>query len=166
MAYLDGTNVITSVNVPSYNYNNAQSVSHMGIYTLGACVPEPACPTGMKAQITTTPAGLAGITSVNSSGSTTPIQSFMAYAYGKSSKDKSPVSKPLLCPNQELTTGSCSGGETGNYWRACLSGTASGGEIVNFTEQKGTVKNHAIQILAMTNCVPEKNSSYTQFSKN
>lgn len=163
MAYIDGTTVITSVNVPSYNYNNAQSVSHMGIYNLGACVPEPACPTGMKAQITTTPAGIAGVTSVNPvDKSITPIQSFMAYAYGKNSTDRSPAPDPLVCPNQNTGNSTCSGGQTGNYWRACLSGTASGGEIVDFSEQN----NHAIQILAMTNCVPKGNSSFTQFNKN
>ena len=85
MAYLDESTVSSSVSIPSYNYNHAQSVSNMGIYDLGACIPEPACPVGMEAEVTTSVSGISGVTSVSTNGttaSTTAIQSIMAYAMG------------------------------------------------------------------------------------
>ncbi len=140
LAYIDSndnTAVIASVNVPSYNYNHAQSVNAMGIYAPDDCVPVPPCPTGMKPHITTAVTGVAGTTSA-ASPTSYPIQNFMASATG-------PDSPPPSCVTGKTPT-SCE--STQSYFRVCLFGITSQGKIVDYVNNG----NHTLQILAMTNC--------------
>lgn len=88
--------VVSFVNVPGQNLNNARSVNFAGTYSPSACVPAPNCPAGMKASITVVPVGVSGVndsptcSSNNApynpegvcSANVYPVSSFTAFAVG------------------------------------------------------------------------------------
>ncbi len=59
--YTGCTEVVSSVNIPGQNLNNARSVNFAGIYYSGSCVPAPNCPAGMTPSIMVVPASVAGV---------------------------------------------------------------------------------------------------------
>lgn len=93
------TTVVSSVNIPGQNLNNARSINFAGLYYSGSCVPAPSCPAGMTASIITIPTSVMGIEASDSTVScnnyyadpskcspkTFPINYFSAYARGDSS---------------------------------------------------------------------------------
>ncbi len=89
--------VVSFINIPGQNLNNARSINYMGVYTPSSCVPAPNCPPGMKPSITVVPAGVSGVfespTCANSKtpwnpsssgcqANVYPISSFTAFAVG------------------------------------------------------------------------------------
>jgi hypothetical protein len=141
----DNNTVITSVTIPGYNYNNAQSIKNAGIYNYGDCVPEPQCPDDMKPRAFMSPAGIVGLAGTDTSVSYN-LQSFLALAYGDDpNKDNNPTTTPAQCPIQ-IGPKTC----PEKSWRACLKGTTERGAISATIDSKGQ---GSIQIMAVTQCV-------------
>lgn len=143
--------VVSTVNIPGQNLNNARSLNFAGLYHNGACVPAPSCPLSMTPAIFVVPAQVTG----NNDGDSNvyPLSSFTAYAYGKSDVDSTPDLKPYSC-----TLGSqvdCYENDTGakltdgTYWRVCLDVVTEKGRLSG-----PTWKSTSGTILAVTRCVP------------
>lgn len=113
--------VVSSVNIPGQNLNNAPAVNYAGLYKHGGCVPVPSCPVDsrgntMTPQIMVVPVSVSGINDPNSNN-VYPISSFTAYAVG---------------PDTDANLSACQYGGTkvscdpqnavsnARYWRVCL----------------------------------------------
>ncbi|OAI48747.1 hypothetical protein AYO45_04180 [Gammaproteobacteria bacterium SCGC AG-212-F23] len=147
--------VVSAVQIPGQNLNNARSVNFADLYNSGACVPQPTCPTGMVGAVFTVPAAVSG---VNDTGSlnTYPVSSFTSYATGAWGS----TLEPPIC--NEGANEACLSAVpppltsfNGTFWRACLSVTTEKG-VVNNMAQKDTV--NVGKILVITRCVPADTS--------
>lgn len=147
------TYVVSSVNIPGQNLNNATAINRAGLYRSGACVPTPVCPLAtMTPEIIVVPAQVNGI--FEDPGSTGPVKmyplsSFTAFAKGPNASASVP-----FCSS--IQTGACESGNPGaplpanqQYWRVCLEVQTEKGKVVptdaNWGRQVGT-------ILAVTRC--------------
>jgi prepilin-type N-terminal cleavage/methylation domain-containing protein len=143
-------NVISSVNIPGLNINNARSVNFTGIYRNGACVPAPECPHGMAPEIIVAPTQVNGMNNglVGGSAEVFPISSFTATAKG-------PISpNPEVCTDTRREDCSANLGTgipspNGNYWRVCLIIETTQGKLQGSGWQK-----ESGSVMAMTRCVP------------
>jgi prepilin-type N-terminal cleavage/methylation domain-containing protein len=161
------TTVTGSVTLPGQNLNNASAINYAGLYSDGACVPAPVCPSGMVAQIFTSPAAVAGVTSVSGcSGSTgncsvvqtSPIYSFNTYAVGASGANTPVAATPG--PVDCLSGGAVACVFTGQaaadpssttYWRVCLQVSNQNGTITNTNKSSDQGVNMG-EIMAFTRC--------------
>lgn len=158
--------VVSTVNIPGQNLNNARSVNFAGLYRNGACVPAPVCPNpysaanpnGMKPAIMVVPVSVSG----NYYGGTNvyPLSSFTAYAVGNLNSLNDPTTTPAKCtptpPTQTAICDKANAGDalltTGTFWRVCL----------NVVTEKGTISSTPPSvwqytsgtIMAITRCVP------------
>lgn len=125
--------VVSMVNIPGQNLNNASAVNYAGVYHNGGCVPVPTCPVDadgntMTPQIMVVPVAVSGS---NDSQSTNvyPISSFTAYAMVTTdgAGNAAPNATPPACSTGSDTN--CYSGvsgstgtviTTGKYWRVCL----------------------------------------------
>lgn len=167
--------VVSTVNIPGQNLNNARSLNFAGLYHNGACVPAPVCPNpynsatnpnGMKPAIMVVPVSVSG----NYYGGTEvhPLSSFTAYAMGKGDDpDKgSPVANPILCTLS--SPGTCPSGTSvplpsgGTYWRVCLDVVTEKGRINNTPPSVWELTSGTI--MAITRCVPNNEPSGSGFS--
>jgi prepilin-type N-terminal cleavage/methylation domain-containing protein len=162
--------VVSSVNIPGQNLNNARSINFAGLYHNGACVPAPVCPSdNMVPTIMAVPVSVSGM---NTEPYTNiyPLSSFTAYVTGTNANDE-PGSQPKDCSTNSVAQSCYQDTNTplpaGNYWRVCL----------RIITQKGTVKYsvdnmNAGVILALTRCMPKneydtpsvQGSQFTVFS--
>lgn len=151
--------LISTVNIPGQNLNNARSVNFAGLYHNSGCVPAPVCPnpysasntTGMVPTIIVVPVSVSGTYMGNNE--LYPLSSFTAYAVGNGNPSGSPpVAVPVNCTNNtptacDFTSGIAS--PAGLYWRVCLEVWTDQGKIsgINWKDTSGTV-------MAITRCVP------------
>lgn len=152
--------VVSSVNIPGQNLNNARSVNFSNIYHSGSCVPAPTCPPGMAPSIFVNPVSVSG---VNDATNIYPISSFTAYATTATVGSSQPVDPvggngpPLNC--LQTTPTNCVADGAGNvipadgtkYWRVCLSVTTSKGLVVPSSNAQGL---NVGSVVAFTRCVP------------
>lgn len=157
---------VASVTIPGQNLNNARSVNFASIYSSGACVPAPTCPSGMIPQIVVAPVAVAGVYD-NTTGSSPyvyPITSFTANAYGGTGG--APVAATtgnFLRGCQSSTLVPCYGTSTGtkvpvgsSYWRVCLSVYTERGLVSPTNQSWGTSMG---SILAVTRCTPSSSGT-------
>lgn len=166
--------VVTSVNIPGQNLNNATAVNFSGIYHPGGCVPVPSCPTNMVPQITVVPISVSGNNDKSSGKTATvyPISSFTAYAQGGPNAG--------ITPDNCVSDGGPSGGSGGNnnngdtcqatdnkqidsggnYWRACMQVVSQQGDVSS-TNNKWA-ENTAV--MAITRCAIPNQDAGSDFS--
>lgn len=168
--------VVTMINVPGQNLNNATAVTFAGLYKHGGCVPVPQCPvdatnTPLTPQIIVAPVSVSGF---NDPGSTNvyPISSFTAYATGGTDK------VPPVCKAGQLesniSTGSLNcetGGNVANYdastkyWRVCLDITTEKGNLTSTNTATGTsMWGKDVTVMAITRCSITGESAGTNFN--
>lgn len=147
----DNCTVVSTVNIPGQNLNNARSVNFAGLYHNGACVPVPTCPQDMEPAIIAAPVSVTG----NYDGTTDvyPLSSFTAYAKAKGNPPANctgSASAPSCTPG---SGGSINNSPTSQYWRVCLSVVTEKGEISTANNAKWNVNSGTI--MAITRCVPK-----------
>jgi len=149
-------NVVSMVNIPGQNLNNARAVNFAGLYHHGACVPVPKCPVDAINQTTMTPQVMIVPVMVNglndtSTSNTYPISSFAGYAVGPSA----PGAAPPKCLSQNATAVSCGtpADPTAQYWRACISVVTEKGDVSITNQGSGTNAWGASEtLMAITPC--------------
>lgn len=118
--------VVSSVNIPGQNLNNASGVNFAGLFKNGACVPVPTCPvSGMSAQIIVSPVQVTGNYEGDSppgNPEVFPIASFMTYVKG-------PSANPPQCDSGGAPEACTGGGASGQYWRVCMQVVTERGEL-------------------------------------
>lgn len=145
------TYVVSMVNIPGQNLNNARSVNFSGVYHPGGCIPVPSCPTNMKAEVFLSVAQVMGTNDATNNGGTPnvyPITNFTTYATG-----------PSTSPGDCTSGGSEGCGFDGTaqpsgttYWRACMTVGTEDGAVTS-----GSGNNSWAQwqsIVAITRCAP------------
>lgn len=154
--------VVSVINIPGQNLNNARAVNFAGVYHHGGCVPVPACPgTNMTPAILAIPVSVSGMYS----NTTTiyPISSFTAYATAPGNLN---TPGPSQCTNSAVPE-ACdlgSGGiasPTGMYWRVCLQIYTEKGLI---TASTNSIWASETGIVALTRCVPQNEPFGSSFS--
>lgn len=151
--------VVSAVNIPGQNLNNATAVNFAGVYHHGACVPVPTCPVDangekMTPSIMVVPVSVSGLNDP-SNDQVYPISSFTAYARDDDGKlDDTPYS----CDN--LSSGSpgpkeCEIGEgvespNEKYWRVCLQVVTDRGDITSSNTSDNWGK--FVTLMAITRC--------------
>lgn len=159
--------ILSVINVPGQNLNNARSVNFAGVYHNGACVPVPACPgatTGpnvMRPAIIVAPVSVSG--NYDSNSRIYPLSSFTA------SVTDVPSSTPRDCDNGaptpcDIGTGIAS--PTNLYWRVCLQVITSSGAVTSATNPSWGSQ---ATVMAITRCVPNNEaygSSFSVFNNN
>lgn len=151
------TVVITSIDVPGYNYNAAQNLKNGQIYNSGACVKVPPCPIGMQAQVALMPVVVSGTVSGTDS-KIYDLQSFYAYAEGGNTGSVA----PNACSSDTTTSvgpsnETCPMSKNQTYWRACVAGQTDSGSIQNYLSNSSSTSSahvSSIQVMALTHCVP------------
>lgn len=154
--------VMTYVNIPGQNLNNAASMNFAGLYKHGGCVPVPTCPSTtagggvtMTPQVFIVPVSVSGVNDQNSA-SVYPISSFTAYATASDPLD----SNPPLCGT--TVTGACSGGGANNqYWRACVEVITERG---NVSQTRTDDWGQYVTLGAFTRCAISNEPSGSDFS--
>lgn len=146
--------VISSVNIPGQNLNNARSINFAGLYHNGACVPAPSCPSSsMIPSVMAIPVSVSGMNDSSTPGNVYPLSSFTAYVTGTSASDSTPSNTPGDCNNDQPASCYETGTQTlptGKYWRVCM----------RIITQKGTVQYDTSTIdagiiLVLTRCMPQ-----------
>lgn len=127
--------VVSAVNIPGQNLNNASAVNFAGLYNHGACVPVPTCPvapngTTMIPQIWVVPVQVGGyLSGAGTTAPSYPITSFAAYAVGGTD------TTPPGCSSASTLNPPCTnhnGAVAAAYWRACMTvSTQIGSTILN-----------------------------------
>jgi prepilin-type N-terminal cleavage/methylation domain-containing protein len=145
--------LVTTVNVPGQNLNNARSVNFAGVYHHGACVAAPKCPAKMVPTIIVAPTSVSGMN--DDPNTIYPISSFTAYV-----SNKSPSTNPVTsCPNDSAAgTQACpDGGVNDKYWRVCLQIITTKGQVVynKGTSNSTSTGYAATTIMALTRCMPQ-----------
>lgn len=151
--------VVSVVNVPGQNLNNARSVNFSGVYRNGGCVPVPTCPGTMTPSIMTIPVSVKGIYDPSNPGTVFPISGFTAYAKGPNT-----TTNGAGVPSCTGGTDMCySSGSTavpnGKYWRACMQIITLRGSLQDLGGNS-----EAAYILAITRCVPTGEPVGSNFS--
>lgn len=147
--------VVSSVNIPGQNLNNARSINFAGLYHNGACVPAPVCPSeNMYPTIMAIPVSVSGMNDPTSPQNVYPLSSFTAFVTG-AGQDITPGNMPGDCTNN--VAAACYQDDngtvlpTGKYWRACLRIITQRG-IVQYSNSNVA---DAGVILVLTRCVPK-----------
>lgn len=163
--------IVSSVNIPGQNLNNARSINFAGLYHNGACVPAPSCPSiSMTPTVMAIPVSVSGMNDAATPSNVYPLSSFTAYITGTSSSDSTPTNMPGGCTTDVPADCYESGTQklpTGKYWRVCMRIITQKGTVVYDTNTKD-----AGIILVLTRCVPRDEytipsvygSSFTVFS--
>ena len=163
--------VVSAVNVPGRNLNNANAVGFAGLYHHGGCVPVPTCPydssgTTMSPQVFVVPVSVSGTNETNSTNSPNvyPISSFTAYAV------KPPSRSPALCsgstavtPSQDCSQNAVNDQPDTQYWRVCLQVVTQKGS----TAGVGTGDSswgRFVTLLAFTRCAVNTEVSGSNFN--
>lgn len=142
--------VVTSINIPGQNLNNAMSVNFAGLFHSGACVKAPTCPLStMEPIIIVVPTAVAGITEAptgtncnannlqNCQIITQPVTSYIGYATAlHTSAGTTPA--PNIC-GSTTTSADCLSDSNGTkitnavagdkYWRVCIGIDTSNGRV-------------------------------------
>lgn len=150
--------VVSAVNIPGQNLNNANAVNYAGLYHHGACIPVPICPVDangktMTPEVMVVPVSVSGINDPNNT-SVYPISSFTAYA---TSNNGTLDDTPLSCNVQggpAPTPTSCTIGQgteapSKQYWRACLQIVTDRGDV---SETNNTQWGENVTLMAITRC--------------
>lgn len=166
--------IVSSVNIPGDNLNNARAVNFAGLYRNGGCVPVPKCPVDangntMVPQVFVVPVSVSGYF-LNSSnpGNTNvyPISSFTAYAKGP------PGATPPAC--QDTSSGANAPGTScgtlspstpqpnQQYWRACLQVVTEPGIVNGSTGTSDWGQN--VTVLAITRCAVNQEPAGSTFT--
>lgn len=161
--------VVTAVNVPAQNLNNATAVNFAGVYHHGGCVPVPKCPKDsngnqLRAQVYIVPLSVSGVNGNNTTAY--PLLSFTGYAKGgidasPGACDYSPGNVSPYGPCGDLVNG-VSGT---NYWRACLDVITTNGRLA---QSGNTTWGSAVSLGAFTRCAPvneQAGSNFNVFSR-
>ena len=154
--------VISSVNIPGQNINNARSINFAGLYHNGACVAAPVCPLNMVQSIVVAPVSVSGMYD-NNSTNVYPISSFTAYAIGTSlsATNSPPGASPYNC--EGTATQSCGLTANGTYWRVCLRIVTQKGLVSRGNGNLNWAQNAGI-ILALTRCMPPNEPTLPEVS--
>lgn len=152
----DECTVISTINIPGQNLNNARSINFAGLYHNGACVPRPSCPLNMSASIMVVPVSVSG--NYYQTADVLPINSFTAFATPFA--DRNSVQN-CFDPGTSPCTADASGALVlpGVYWRVCLQLITSEG---NMQANKGMTKESGT-VMAVTRCVPVDEPSGSGF---
>jgi prepilin-type N-terminal cleavage/methylation domain-containing protein len=148
--------IVTSVNIPGQNINNARAVNFTGIVRPGGCVPVPVCPVDaagntMIPQVQVIPVSVSGLNDP-ASNAVYPISSFTAYATG-------PALQPAACTSStsapQCSTSYQGGQPATSYWRACIQVITGKGNIqlnpvTNANQNNNNMGN--IELMAITRC--------------
>jgi prepilin-type N-terminal cleavage/methylation domain-containing protein len=153
--------VVSSVNIPGQNLNNARAVNFAGLYHHGGCVPVPTCPVDssgntMIPQVMVVPASVSGVNDADSTPSNVyPISSFTAYATGGTS------SSPPACQSSSSAP-ACGGTDPAGtrYWRACLQVITEKGQVTSATPAWGQL----VTLMAVTRCSVNNEAAGSTFS--
>lgn len=172
MSYIIKTNdkdytLTAFISIPSYDYNHAKTVSDVGVYHPGDCVPKPtyACPRGMKAATFVTVEQAYGFGSGTDSSNNVvyPITGISAYAIPN--KDSGGAS--TVCPDMPVNA-SYDGGVVNSTSpaqcpvgsdRVCIKIQTTDGTL-NFNDLGDNYANTVgkTYLLAMSKCVPTNDS--------
>ena len=154
-----GCLIVTSVNVPAQNLNNATAINFAGVYHNGGCIPVPECPLDKNGTLTTpevivVPLSVSGVNDVNSPNNIYPISSFTAYAVGPSAGGGV---QPAPCNGyQNFTSTACQSiNPSDKYWRACLQVITLRGEVAATNQDWGRY----VYLGAFTRCAPTNEPS-------
>lgn len=171
--------VVSAVNIPGQNLNNASGVNFAGLYKQGGCVPVPDCPinpnTGVAqpAQIVVVPVSVSGLNDANSTN-IYPISSFTGYATPS-------AANPAKCMGSSTrpsctTAGTFQGPAPSSklYWRACLQVVTEKGNVqttnTNFNNPgsgnagPGTDYGANVTLMAITRCPLPNESAGSKFT--
>lgn len=141
--------VVSLVNIPGQNLNNARSVNFAGLYKNGGCVPVPNCPDPtMTPAIYAIPVSIKGALDGSTANTVFPITGFTAYAKGGASSGTSPPACNAAGTPTACAVGSGSMPSVQGFWRVCAQITTSEGQLNNGNTQD------AANIVAITRCVP------------
>lgn len=164
--------VVSVVNIPGQNINNARSVNFAGVYRHGGCVPAPTCPGPTTGPNAMTPDVVAIPLSVSGLNDPTgaivyPINSFTAYTKGPIGASPDACDSATGSPPSSLPDCSTSDppSPSGNYWRVCLQIITEKGDVSKTNQYYGS----NVSILAITRCVPKdepSGSDYTTYQRN
>jgi hypothetical protein len=162
--------VVSSVNIPGQNLNNARAVNFAGIYHHGACVPVPLCPTTMTPQIMVVPVAVSGVNDPGSSD-VYPISSFTAYATPTNNTplnltppDCEPKSR-LYNPSGACTPDSNSTTAAQAYWRVCLNVVTEKGDVsvTNTSTTLTDLWGKNVTLMAITRCAAKNEPAGSSF---
>jgi len=162
--------IVSSVNIPGQNLNNARAINFSGLYKHGACVPVPQCPvdvTGntMTAQVFVAPVQVAGTYDGGLSTSNPnvyPISSFSAYATPKVPAGNNPVS----CTGGKAPDCSALDGGTVGHWRVCVQVVTERGVVSDNSAATPPSPNWGDNqtIMALTRCVTNNEPAGSPFN--
>lgn len=172
------TYVVSSVNVPGQNLNNANAVTFSNLYHNGGCVPVPSCPVDkngntMTPQIIVVPVAVTGVNdpptcngSYNpadcSNVNVYPITNFTAYAtQGSPGTNTAPscgsTGGPSACYT-DMSTQNSLPSIPGGYWRVCLEIETVKGRVTPNSPDWGNLSG---SIMAITRCQPNNEGATT-----
>lgn len=164
--------VVSSINIPGQNLNNATAVNFAGLYHHGGCVPVPTCPfdaNGFQTvpEIMVMPVSVPG-QNFYGNNNVYPLTSFTAYAMPKGNP-------PPNCKSAPATPVSCAPlngppAPSGQYWRACMDVVTEMGDVgvTNKAPKNGVPWGANQVLLAITRCaVPAEpaGSPFTVYSQ-
>lgn len=157
--------VVSYVNIPGQNLNNASAINFAGLYHHGGCVPVPSCPVDkngntMTPSVFIVPVSVSGVNDAGE-GSTNvyPISSFTGYATGGTN------ASPPACTGGSLSTCGVTGTapESNKYWRACLDLITERGTLAG--EGSGASSwGQYVTVMAVTRCATANEPSGSPFT--
>ncbi len=165
--------VVSSVNVPGQNLNNASAVNFAGLYHHGGCVPVPTCPVDkngfqMTPEIMVVPVSVSGVNdpqSGNNPPNVYPISSFTAYAVGDNGASTPNGTSPPACDNNgsapSCKTNLQTSGTAAAYWRVCLQVVTQQGNVVTTNSSQW---GNLVTLMAITRCAIQNEPSGSDFS--
>lgn len=170
--------VVSSVNIPGQNLNNAGAVNYAGLYKQGGCVPVPTCPTDpttgtpLTPQVVIVPVSVSGLNDPNSNA-IYPISSFTGYATPAAAlPDKCTGSSTQPACDAASTVGNAPA--TGKYWRACLQVVTEKGNVQTTNTNTaspgsgnpgaGTDFGTNVTLMAITRCPIPSESAGSKFT--
>jgi prepilin-type N-terminal cleavage/methylation domain-containing protein len=166
--------VVSSVNIPGQNLNNATAVNFAGLYHHGACVPVPVCPVDrsgntMIPSIIVVPAQISG-TNDPSSSNVYPISSFTAYATAPATQPQNPdncdrADRYVAGASADCTSSANSAGPAANaYWRVCVQVVTEKGDLRDTRASDPNPWGQDATVAAFTRCAISNESSGSTFS--
>lgn len=170
--------VVSSVNIPGQNLNNAGAVNFAGIYHHGACVPVPSCPVdqagnNLVPQIMVVPVSVSGVNDPSPSTDVYPISSFTAYATSNNGTGTPTDFNPPTCSAVSADTNCYSSNgvaiTSGAYWRVCLQVITEKGDVSQTNTDTGAEAwGKDVTLMAVTRCAKSTEnvgSDFTVFSQ-
>lgn len=158
----DECTVVSTVNIPGQNLNNARSVNFAGLYHNGACVPVPSCPLNMEPAIMVAPVSVSG--NFEGTSDVYPLNSFTAFATPKGKSASMQICTSVASPPAKFTPCDFSDPESvknpsDDYWRVCLDVVTEKGKIS--IDKNDKWKETSGSIMAITRCAPKTTGSGT-----